>query len=194
MFSMKGGVAAEEDVEYDSDGPHVGAFVVRDAVQNFWGDVALMIVGMHDIRQFYQSHVIMGETKEKTVSLWLYFDAKQSNKETLTHRSAPLRHEGTRSLHYLGKSKVRNLDTRIVRLAPQQQILRLEIPMRHPPIVTVRQRLQQDAAHVPGLLLVIKALLHNSVKQLSAVHGLHDKVKHVGLFEKVVEADNVGAF
>ena len=66
--------------------------------------------------------------------------------------------------------------------------------MRHPPIVTVRQRLQQDAAHVPGLLLVIKALLHNSVKQLSAVHGLHDEVKHFGLFEKVVEADNVGAF
>ena len=110
-----------------------------------------------------------------------------------THRRPTLRLQRLRRLHHFREPEVRNLDARIVRLAPEQQILRLKIPVRHPPLVTIIHGLQKYLARHPRLLLVVIALLYDPVEELAAVHGLHDKVVGVGLLKEVIEADYVFA-
>mmetsp|Transcript_5723 Transcript_5723/g.12475 ORF Transcript_5723/g.12475 Transcript_5723/m.12475 type:complete len:270 (-) Transcript_5723:444-1253(-) len=75
-----------------------------------------------------------------------------------------------RLMHNFGKSKISYFDRRIIRHTTQQQILGFQIPMGYPVIMTISNRLQKNLAHIACLLLVIITLLHNTVKQFSAVH------------------------
>ncbi|EJK72153.1 hypothetical protein THAOC_06347, partial [Thalassiosira oceanica] len=104
-----------------------------------------------------------------------------------------LRLQGHRLVDDLGEAEVSELDARVVRLAQEQKVLWLKVPMRHASIVAERDGLQEYLARHPRLLLVVVALLDDPVEQLPAAQFLHDEVERPRLVEEVVEAGYVRA-
>jgi hypothetical protein len=76
----------------------------------------------------------------------------------------------------------------------KQEIFGLQVPMRHVMLVTVLHGLKQNLGHVPGLLFVVVALLHNPIKQFPAHHLFRHEVVKLLFLKDVVETNNVGVF
>lgn len=74
----------------------------------------------------------------------------------------------------------------------KQEVLWLQITMRHVMLVTILNRLKQNERHITRFLFIVVTLLHNPIKELSAHHFLCHEVVIVLFFKRVVEADNVG--
>ena len=112
---------------------------------------------------------------------------------TKTHGRSALRLQRQRLLDDLREAEISNLDAPVVRLAHEQKVLRLKVPVRHASIVTEHDGLQEYFARHPRLLFVVVALLYDPVEQLPAGQFLHDEVERLRLVEEVVEAGYVRA-
>lgn len=63
--------------------------------------------------------------------------------------------------------------------------------MRNLLLVAELDRLEQDHAGIPRLLLIVVALFHNAIEQLSAHHLLGNQIVIIALLKDIVEPDNV---
>ena len=105
--------------------------------------------------------------------------------------STALRRQTLGTENLLGKAKVGNLDGRVGIIRNKQQILRLEIPMGNVVSMTVADGLEDDAAGIAGLLLVVVGLGDDAIEQLTASHLLHDQIVVSRLLEEVVQTNDV---
>ena len=105
--------------------------------------------------------------------------------------STALRRQTLGTQNLFGKTKVGNLDGRVGIIRHQQQILRLEVTVGNVVSVTIADGLEDDAAGITGLLLVVVGLGDDAIEQLTAGHLLHDEVVVARLLEEVVQTDDV---
>mmetsp|Transcript_14658 Transcript_14658/g.41511 ORF Transcript_14658/g.41511 Transcript_14658/m.41511 type:complete len:246 (-) Transcript_14658:375-1112(-) len=90
-----------------------------------------------------------------------------------------------------GKSKISNLDCGIIILRLQQQVLRLQITMRHALVVHVANRLQQDLRQIARILFGVLVHGDDAVKDVAAAHELHHDEVVIGFLEEVDHLDDV---
>jgi hypothetical protein len=87
----------------------------------------------------------------------------------------------TGTSHARAEPKVGELDLRVRRGRRVQQVLRLEVAVRDRLAVQVVHGTADLGDKVRGVLLRVRALFNNPVKELAAVHKLHHKIPAVAL-------------
>lgn len=91
-----------------------------------------------------------------------------------------------------GQPKIRKLHGRGGRGCGKENVLRLEIPVNHPHLVTELQHFHQAFEKLRGFCLGVAFPLHNPVEELAAFTQLHDEM-HAGLvFEDIHQLHDVG--
>mmetsp|Transcript_60321 Transcript_60321/g.136358 ORF Transcript_60321/g.136358 Transcript_60321/m.136358 type:complete len:207 (-) Transcript_60321:330-950(-) len=91
-----------------------------------------------------------------------------------------------------GEAEVREHDTRVAVLVAQQEVLGLQVAMGDLSVVEEGERLEERLHEQPRLMLRVRLLVADPLKQLAAAHLLCDEVVVFLLVEVVDEGEDVG--
>jgi hypothetical protein len=91
-----------------------------------------------------------------------------------------------------GEAEVDGLERRLLVVADEEEVLRLEVPVHDPERVARLHDGDDDAGQLPGLPLRVVAPPHDAVEQLPARAELHDHVHGDGVLERAADGDDVG--